>query len=269
MRSNGPDAASSARDRLGDRGHGRLGVELAAVGLQMDGARDAHRHRVAQLLERLGRAERQHDGLAAVRLDEADRLLDAALLVRADREPEVLRLERLLVGGQHHLAAGQGNALHADQDLHQDRILRFSGSKTGRGPTTSTVTGKALGHVFHRELLRTLDGVLGRQVGEQDVAAERRAGTGAGDVRPAALGVGDRRAVAQHDRLAAERVALARRDADVWSSMVSVQRMAAGSASRWRRCASLPMKSCSLTRTACMPASTTSYSVSSSAPYAR
>ena len=24
----------------------------------------------------------------------------------------------------------------------QDRILRFSGSKTGRGPTTSTVTGK-------------------------------------------------------------------------------------------------------------------------------
>jgi hypothetical protein len=51
---------------------------------------DADRHRVAQLLLGLGRPEREDDRLAAVRLDEPHRLLDAALLVRADREAEVL-----------------------------------------------------------------------------------------------------------------------------------------------------------------------------------
>ena len=108
----------------------------------MDAAVDADRHRVAQLLLGLGRAEREHDGLAAVRLDEAHGLLDAALLVRADREAEVPRLDRLLVGGEHDPAARHGHALDADQDLHRhDRILVFSGSKIGVEPATATVTG--------------------------------------------------------------------------------------------------------------------------------
>jgi hypothetical protein len=63
----------------------------------VDRAVGAERHRVSELLLGLGRAEREHDRLAAVGLDQADGLLEAALLVRADREAEVLRLDRLRV----------------------------------------------------------------------------------------------------------------------------------------------------------------------------
>ena len=50
------------------------------------GLGDADRDGVAQLLVGLGRADREHRDVAAVLLDEADRLLDRALLVRAGRE---------------------------------------------------------------------------------------------------------------------------------------------------------------------------------------
>ena len=53
-----------------------------------------------------------------MRLDEPDRLLDAALLVRADREAEVPGVDRLLVVGQDDPPAGHRHALHADEDLH-------------------------------------------------------------------------------------------------------------------------------------------------------
>src|SRR4051812_12020781 len=66
----------------------------------------------------------------------------------------------------------------------------------------------ALVHVLDGQLLRALNGVLRRQVREQDVLADGRAGAGAGDVRATALRVGQRGAVAERDRLAAERVAL-------------------------------------------------------------
>ena len=115
-------------DRLDDRAGRRLGIPFLAVGDEVDAAIDADRHRVAQLLLGLGRAEGEHDGLAAVLLDEPHRLLDTALLVRADREAEVLRLDRLRVVGQHDPAAGHRHALDADEDLHE-RILAFSGSK--------------------------------------------------------------------------------------------------------------------------------------------
>ena len=69
-------------DRLGDRLRRRLRVPLAAVGDEMDRAIDADRHHVAQLLLGLGRPERQHGARAAVLLDQPDRLLGAALLVR-------------------------------------------------------------------------------------------------------------------------------------------------------------------------------------------
>ena len=55
------------------------------------------RHRVAELLQRLRRPEGEGDGLALVRLDEADGLLDGALLVGTDREPEVATVDRALV----------------------------------------------------------------------------------------------------------------------------------------------------------------------------
>ena len=139
-RSKGPLGRLVVADRLDDRARRRLRVPLLAVGDEVDRAVDPERHRVAELLLRLRRAEREDDRLAAVRLDQPDRLLDAALLVRADREPEVLRLDRLRVLGEDDLAARHRDALDADEDPHE-RILVFSGSKIGAEPTTSIVTG--------------------------------------------------------------------------------------------------------------------------------
>ena len=127
-------------DRPHDRGGGRLWIPFAAVGHEMDRLVDPDRHHVAQLLLGLRRAERQHGARAAVLLDQADRLLGAALLVRADREPEVSSLDRLLVVGQGDLAAGQRHALDADEDVHE-RTRELSGSKIGVEPATATVTG--------------------------------------------------------------------------------------------------------------------------------
>ena len=86
------DACGSFRfDRLQDRGSGGLRVPVLAARREMDRPVDAERHRVAELLLGFGRPEREDDRLAAVLLDEPHRLLDAALLVRADGEAEVLR----------------------------------------------------------------------------------------------------------------------------------------------------------------------------------
>ena len=78
---------------LDDRRRRRLRVPLLPVGLHEDGAIGADRHAVAELLLGLRRPEREHDDLAAARLDDPSGLLDRALLVRADREAEVARLE--------------------------------------------------------------------------------------------------------------------------------------------------------------------------------
>src|SRR5262249_23044038 len=64
-----------------------------------------------------------------------------ALLVRADGEAEVPRLDRLLVGREHDAAAGDRHALDADQDPHA-RTRAFSGSNSGVEPARATVTGK-------------------------------------------------------------------------------------------------------------------------------
>ena len=106
IRSNGAVRGLLGLDRLGDRAGGRDRVPLAAVGLEQDRPLDADRHRVAELLLGLGRPERQDGGRAALRLDDPDRLLDAALLVRADREAEEARVDVLPVGGQHDPPAG-------------------------------------------------------------------------------------------------------------------------------------------------------------------
>jgi hypothetical protein len=125
---------------LDDRGRRRLGIPLLAVGDEVDSPGDADRHRVAQLLLGVGRAEREHDGVATVMLPQPHGLLDPTLLVRADREAEMLRLDRLLVLGEDDATTGHGNALHADESLHE-RILSFSGSNGAVAPATATVTG--------------------------------------------------------------------------------------------------------------------------------
>jgi hypothetical protein len=52
-----------------------------------------------------------------VTLDEPQRLLDRALLVRADREAEVAGVDLLLVDGERDPRAGLRDALDADGDV--------------------------------------------------------------------------------------------------------------------------------------------------------
>ena len=106
-------------DRGDDRRGGRLRIPLLAVGDEMDRAVGADRHHVAQLLLGLGRPERQHGDRAALALDDPHRLLDAALLVRADGEAEVAwSRSRAASSVSVDLAAGQRHALDADADVH-------------------------------------------------------------------------------------------------------------------------------------------------------
>jgi len=129
-------------DGVDDRRRGGLGIPFLAIGDEVDGAGYPDRHRVPELLERLGRAETQHDGLAAGFLDKAHGRLDRALLVRTDGEPEVLAVDGAGVLGQGDPAGHGGDALDADEDLHRHARMRwFSGSKSGRAPTTAIVTG--------------------------------------------------------------------------------------------------------------------------------
>ncbi len=135
-----PTSNSRVPHRIDDRVGGRLRVPFRPIRLQEDAAVGADRHAVPELLLCLGRAEREHDDLTAARFDDAHGLLDGALLVRADREAEVPRLERLRVVGQDHAPAGDRDPLDGAEDLHE-RILSLSGSKGARDPTMSTVTG--------------------------------------------------------------------------------------------------------------------------------
>ena len=73
-------------------------------------------------------------------LDQPDRLLGPALLVRADGEAEVPGLDRALVVGQRRLAAGERDPLDADEDVH-DRTRLLSGSNSGVESAEATVTG--------------------------------------------------------------------------------------------------------------------------------
>ena len=76
-------------DRVDDRRGRCHRVPVGAVGLEQDGVLDADRHRVAELLARNLRAEGQDRRAAALGLHDPDRLLDRALLVRADGEAQV------------------------------------------------------------------------------------------------------------------------------------------------------------------------------------
>ena len=72
--------------------------------------------------------------------DQAHSLLGATLLMRTDREAKVARGDRAVVLGQDDLAAGQRDALAADQDVHE-RTRALSGSNTGIESLVTTVTG--------------------------------------------------------------------------------------------------------------------------------
>src|SRR5262249_10308294 len=112
-----------------------------ALGLEQLRLPDSHRDRVLELFDGLGRPEREHGRRRVVGGGDSDRLLDGALLVRADREPEVRGVDRPLVRRERDPRAGLGTPLDEDQDAHQQRTRVFSGSKSDRDPTTSTVTG--------------------------------------------------------------------------------------------------------------------------------
>jgi hypothetical protein len=91
--------------------------------------------------DRLGDAEGEHGDAATVLLDDAYRLLDRHLLVRADREAKALRVNLGAVVGEHEPPTAQRHSLNADQDVHQERIRSFLGSNGAAAPTMSTVTG--------------------------------------------------------------------------------------------------------------------------------
>src|SRR5260370_2883223 len=123
-----------------DRRSSRFRVPLGAVSLEVDRAVDAKGHSVANLLDRLRWAQCEHDRLAAVRLDQPDRLLDPTFLMRADRETEMAGFQGHRVRGEHHLPAGERHALDADQDSH-DLVRRLSGTQRRVEPAAATVTG--------------------------------------------------------------------------------------------------------------------------------
>jgi hypothetical protein len=75
-----------------------------------------------------------------VLLDQPDRLLGAAFLVRADGEAEMPRRDRALVVCEDDLATRQGDALDADEDVPA-RTRALSGSNTGVESFVATVTG--------------------------------------------------------------------------------------------------------------------------------
>ena len=105
---------------------------------------NAERHRVPELLDRLRRAKRQNDRIALIRLDQADSLFDAALLVRAHREAEVLRVDGAGVVCEQDPPPGDRHSLDAGRDPHlssYDLMRVFSGSNSGAAPATATETG--------------------------------------------------------------------------------------------------------------------------------
>src|SRR5206468_6348710 len=93
-----------------------------------------------RLLRHGCRPEREHRRRAAVPLDDPERLLHRALLVRRDREAEEARIDRLRVGRERDACSRLRDALDADEDV-QLRTRVFSGSNSDRLPFTATVTG--------------------------------------------------------------------------------------------------------------------------------
>ena len=84
----------------------------------------------------------------------------------------------------------------------QPFIRASSGSNSGSAADPGDRDREQLVHV-HDLQLGAFNRVLGREVGDQQVLAERRCGTGGGDPRDTALGVDDALTVEREDRLVA------------------------------------------------------------------
>jgi hypothetical protein len=112
--------AGMGPDLGGDGGRGRDRAELPAVGLQQHGPVRAQGQRVPELVDRGLGAQGQHRHRAAEPFGDLDRLLDRALLVRADREPGRPGVDLLPVRGDRDLAAHRRDALDADENFHRN-----------------------------------------------------------------------------------------------------------------------------------------------------
>ena len=91
---------------------------FASVGLEQHEPARPDRRRVAELLGRLRRPEREHRHGAAPLLDDPDGLFDRTLLVRADREAQQVRVDLLGVRGERDLGAHIRDAFDAGEDVH-------------------------------------------------------------------------------------------------------------------------------------------------------
>src|SRR5699024_5760003 len=97
-----------------------------------------HRDRIPQLLRSILRSRGEHGDAAAVFADDPNRFLHGALLVRADREPEVTRVDIGAVLGQYDLRTGGRDSFHTDRDFHWSLLSR-GGTCTVPAVTPSSV----------------------------------------------------------------------------------------------------------------------------------
>ena len=109
------------------------------LGDDLGGGRAADGERGAQLLDRLGVAEREHGGLPLAG-DRLDGELDRALLVGTHREAGATPVHGLAVLGEDDLLGAVGDPLHADKNVRH-RSRSFAGSSSGVASTDRTVTG--------------------------------------------------------------------------------------------------------------------------------
>ena len=126
--------------------------------------------------------------------------------MRADGEPGHPGVDLLPVRGHRDLAAYGGDALDADENLHEassDPLVRRVKQRGGAGDRDRDRV--LLAHILHQQRA-ALDREIRGQVGHQQVLAHRRPRARAGHVRRPALGVDQALASERQDRLAAEHV---------------------------------------------------------------
>ena len=210
--SNGPALGFERAHRLDDRARGRLRVGILAARDRVVGDEDrvlrADRDREAQLFLGFGRPDREHGDVAAVRLDEPDRLLDRALLVRARREGEVPRVDRAPSAVSVICAPGAGTRFTQTRMRSNagQPFMRVVGIEQRARAGDGDLHRVVLVHVADAQLGAD-DRVLRREVREQEELADRRPRARRRDHRRPALGVDDAFAVGREDRLGAGHVA--------------------------------------------------------------
>ena len=165
----GPDLHGQGRGRR-DR------VPVAAAGVEKHSPVGADGHGLAQLVLCFGGAEGHDRRRAAVCLHQPDSLFDGTLLMRADGEAQEPGVDVLRIAGQGDLPTGRGDALDADEDIHRRssaldaHVLGIeerpaAGDRHRHGVVLAEVLDDQLG---------AFDGLCRRQIGHQEVLADRR-----------------------------------------------------------------------------------------------